>query len=570
MTNAKTKEKSKSDYYRRLKWNIVAFTIIVVCIPLPFVAGTIYKYYWTYVHSSVMNNLKSIAKNRDEAIQVFLTERLSYLKTLSQLMNPENIGDQKTLDHLFSIVKKEAPSFVDMGIINDRGVQIAYVGPYDLLAKNYRDSIWFKEVSEKGVYISDVFLGFRNVPHLALAVKGTHTDSVWFLRATIDTDTFQRLLRSGHMGLERDAYIINRDKEVQIHTGNSGSFDPASVSFPAEGEILVNKSIGLSGYKTWSAATWLNNNRWLLIVEEDPESEFISLSKTTRLALSLLVTALVIIGLLSYYAAHWIVKKIQKADHEKELLNEQLMQTSKLASLGRMAAGVAHEINNPLAIISESAGYAQELMEGLGSENRDLTAEQRQEIYTALKDIRAETFRGKDVTQRLLGFARKMESKLEDVDINHLLADVLKFYHRPAKVKNVTILEQFDNNVGSVRTDPSQIQQVIFNLIDNALYFLSHDKTGGEIVVRTEKRDRNILIIVGDNGPGIKPEVKEKIFDPFFTTKPVGQGTGLGLAICYGIINKLGGEITVDTKEGKGTSFLIRLPITKPEGGDGK
>jgi two-component system, NtrC family, sensor kinase len=161
-----------------------------------------------------------------------------------------------------------------------------------------------------------------------------------------------------------------------------------------------------------------------------------------------------------------------------------------------------------------------------------------------------------------------MESKLEDVDINNLLAEVLKFYTRPAKVKNVAILEQFDKNVGRIRTDPSQIQQVIFNLIDNALYFLSHDKTGGEIVVRTERLERNILIIIGDNGPGMKPDVKEKIFDPFFTTKPVGEGTGLGLAICYGIVKKLGGEINVDTKEDKGTTFIIQLPITKPEGGD--
>ncbi|MBW1739725.1 MAG: cache domain-containing protein [Deltaproteobacteria bacterium] len=186
MKHAEKVKSFKFNYYQQLKWNIVAFTLIVVCIPLPLVAGTIYKYYKTYVRSTVMNHLKSVVEKRNAAIQVFLAERLSYLKTLSRIGCLRDAGDQQELEHLFPIVKTESPSFVDMGVINERGIQLVYVGPYDLLGKNYQDTVWFQEVFEKGVYISDVFLGFRNVPHLAIAVRGGGKDSSWFLRATTD------------------------------------------------------------------------------------------------------------------------------------------------------------------------------------------------------------------------------------------------------------------------------------------------------------------------------------------------------------------------------------------------
>jgi two-component system NtrC family sensor kinase len=555
--------KFKLNYYQKLKWNIVISIVLVVTIPLPIVAGTLYNYYRTYVRSTVVSNLKGVVAKRCAAIELFLDERVAFLKTLSQTKDIRESGMQENLEYIFSIVKPQYGSFVDMGLINQDGVQSAYVGPYPLLGKDYRETTWFQEVQKKGWYISDIFLGYRKVPHLAIAVEIAKGASPRYLRATINTNTFQKLLQSAQMGTPRDAYIVNRKRELQIlqvYAGNREVIDPESIAFPEQKDILISEARSIHGQKILTASTWLNQDRWVLVVAEDPTSEFISLLHARQVALILFAIIIISMGPLSYYGAQWIVRKIQQADIEKDMVQEQLMQTNKLVSLGKMAAGLAHEINNPLAVINESANYAKEIMHVMPGD-RDAPSESRQkELDTALDDIIEEAFKAKDITQRLLGFARKVEAKIEDVDINRLLSDLLKYYGRViSKTRNVRIIEGLDPGVGTIRTDPSQLQQVIMNLIDNAIYFTS--KEGGEVRLVTEKQDSSVKISVSDNGPGLKPGVKQRIFDPFFTTKPVGQGTGLGLAICYGIVKKLGGDIFVESEEDKGAVFTVQLPL---------
>jgi two-component system NtrC family sensor kinase len=556
--------KFKLDYYQKLKWNIVISIVLVVTIPLPIVTGTLYSYYRTYVRSTVISNLKGVVAKRCAAIELFLDERVAFLKTLSQTKDISELGMQKNLEYIFSIVKPQFGSFVDMGLINQDGMQSAYVGPYPLLGKNYQDTTWFQEARKKGLYISDIFLGYRQVPHLAIAVEVAKGASPRYLRATINTDTFQKLLQSGQMGPPRDAYIVNRSRQIQIlqvYAGNREVIDPESIALPEHNDILISEARTIHGQKILTASTWLNQDRWVLVVAEDPTSEFISLFHARRVALILFAIIILSMGALSYYGAQWIVRKIQQADIEKDMVQEQLMQTNKLVSLGKMAAGLAHEINNPLAIINESANYAKEIMQVRPAKG-DVPPENRQrELNTALDDIIEEAFKAKDITQRLLGFARKVEAKIEEVDINKLLSDLLKYYGRViTKAGNVRIVENFDPGLTTIRTDPSQLQQVIINLIDNAIYFTS--KEGGEVGVVTEKLDSSVNISVSDNGPGLKPGVKQRIFDPFFTTKPVGKGTGLGLAICYGIVKKLGGDIFVESEEDKGAVFTVQLPLS--------
>ncbi|MCB2185368.1 MAG: sensor histidine kinase [Deltaproteobacteria bacterium] len=555
---------TRRNYYSKLEWTIFAFMLLVVLLPLPVVAGTIYRYYHTYVRSSVEDNLRGVVEKRREAIEVFLAERVSYLQTLAQIDCLMQNHQQQNLEYLFAIVKPRSPSFVDMGMIDHDGRQFAYVGPYDLAGKDYSEAVWFLEARKKGVYISDVFLGYRNVPHLAIAVQGPGEVNQWFLRATINTDTLKRLISSGPMGAMRDAYLYNRGKEHQLHLGSqSPIIDPATIVFPQADEIRVGQVTTIEDRELLTASGWLNHGRWLLMVAEDPTSEFVSLTNARSVGLSLFFTAVLIVGILAYYTAHWIVRKIEVADREKDLIQEHLARTSKLVSLGKMAAGLAHEINNPLAIISESAGYAKEVMDMTAAKGRELDADQKKEIRTVLDDITGEAFRGRDITQRLLGFARHVEAKIMEVDLNRVAADLLKYYARIlAKTGNVRLVEEFDRGLSPIKTDPSQLQQVLINLIDNALHFTAIN--GGTVKISTQSLPQGARISVQDDGPGMKPSVKEKIFDPFFTTKPVGKGTGLGLAICYGIVKKLGGEIYVESEEGQGATFTIQLPLSPP------
>ncbi len=557
------KHHRKLDYYQRLRWTILALMLVVVTLPLPIVAGTVYHYYQTYVRATVEGNLKGVVEKRREAIEVFLSEKVAYLQTLARIDGFRAAPSQKDLERLFAVVRPLSASFVDMGLIDRRGRQVAYVGPYRLRGKDYRNAPWFQEVRQKGVSISDIFLGFRHLPHLAIAVRGGRPEEPWYLRATINIDTLKRLLKPGETSVRRYVYLLDRRKRLKLHLGEHPTPDPRSIHPPPPGRIQVATVRTPDGRPLLTAMSWLNQGRWLLLVAEHPSSEFVSLYHARRVALVLFFSTVFIVGILAYYTAHWIVSRIQAADREKDLIQEHLAQTSKLVALGKLAAGLAHEINNPLAIINESAGYARELMEAAEAKRRQLSPQEKQEIHTVLADITAETFRGKEITQRLLGFARRVDAKMEQVQINRLVAELLKYYARIlAKTGNVRIEEHYDRDLPPVKTDPSQLQQVLINLIDNAIYFTG--QKGGTVTVSTQATPQEVRIMVCDDGPGMSHSVKEKIFDPFFTTKPVGKGTGLGLAICYGIVKKLGGEIFVESEPDKGATFVIKLPYHPP------
>ncbi len=563
MTGESAVHEFGTDYYRRLRRRIIGSMVLGLCLSLLVVGGTIFYYYNTYVRATITANLKSIAEKRSEAIDVFLSERVSNLKACSRLALRDLAHPQSRLSQLFEVLRSLNQIYVDIGMIRADGRQFAYVGPYDLLGKNYRDSRWFQEVLLRKTYVSDVFLGYRNVPHIAIAILEEEDGAPWILRVTIDTETIRRLLQSARLGADRDAYILNMAGEIQIHAGKRERIASETVSVPAPGTVKVAEARTVSGVKLLTAASRLNDGRWTLVVAEDPESEFVSLYNARKAALVLCIFLAGLMGVLSVYVSRWIVGRIEAADKQKDMVHQQVVQTGKLIALGKMAAGLAHEINNPLAIISESAGYAKELLDMACSQEAGCPAETRAEVQTALADIIEQSFRGKDITQRLLGFARRMEPKSTDVDLNHLLSDLLKYYARIlAKGGKIKLVEKFDHRPCVVHTDPDQLQQVIINIIDNAIYFTSI--RGGTITVGTKNVDGAVHVSVSDTGPGMKGSVKRKIFDPFFTTKPVGKGSGLGLAICFGIVKKLGGEIQVDSVEGWGTTFTIILP----RGGD--
>jgi signal transduction histidine kinase/ActR/RegA family two-component response regulator len=254
----------------------------------------------------------------------------------------------------------------------------------------------------------------------------------------------------------------------------------------------------------------------------------------------------------SLVAAAHIIRDITErkmAEEERMQLELKAQITSRLASVGEMAAGVAHEINNPLTAVT---GYAQLLV---GRE--DIPSD----IRSDLEAINDGARRVADIVRTLLAFSRQTKPQRKMVDINELIEGtlVLRAYH--LRVNNIEVVTRLAPDVLETVADPGQIQQVLLNLIVNAEMEmkLAHDK--GKLTITTKKSDNTIKICCQDNGPGIKPEVMDKIFDPFFTTREVGQGTGLGLSLCYGIIAEHKGKIYAESKPGKGATLVVELPI---------
>ncbi|MHB8068625.1 MAG: sensor histidine kinase [Desulfobaccales bacterium] len=240
------------------------------------------------------------------------------------------------------------------------------------------------------------------------------------------------------------------------------------------------------------------------------------------------------------------------------LLDEGLLQAQKLTAIGQLGAGVAHEINNPLAIIRQEAQWMQTLLQ---TDHFHGIAEV-QELQDSLREIIQQVDRTKEITHNLLDFARKRPPVLQEVAVNKLIEDMAKLVANEARRKNIRIVRQLAPDLPPIFADAPQLRQVILNILNNAVYAIGKD---GTVTVTTRPAGKDAVeILVRDTGPGIAPENLPRIFDPFFTTKPPGQGTGLGLSICHGIVEKLGGRITAASQPGQGATFTISFPL-KPE-----
>ncbi|MFW6118352.1 MAG: PAS domain S-box protein [Chloroflexota bacterium] len=236
---------------------------------------------------------------------------------------------------------------------------------------------------------------------------------------------------------------------------------------------------------------------------------------------------------------------------EQKQQNERLMMTDRLASIGELASGAAHELNNPLTSI---IGFSQLLME----------KEVPEDIREDLKLINNEAQRAAAVTNNLLAFARKRAPTKQLNQINNIIEDVLQLRAHEHKVNHIDVDRHLAPNLPEIKVDYFQMQQVFMNIIINAEYFMIKAHNGGTLTITTKKQNSNVRISIADDGPGIPPENLGRVFDPFFTTKEAGKGTGLGLSICHGIVTEHGGQIHATSQLGKGTTIIIDIPIKNP------
>ncbi|MFH1560432.1 MAG: ATP-binding protein [Chloroflexota bacterium] len=237
-----------------------------------------------------------------------------------------------------------------------------------------------------------------------------------------------------------------------------------------------------------------------------------------------------------------------KANEDLKAAHAQSIESAKLAAVGQLVSGVAHELNNPLASMW---GLAQLTME------RNLDEPTKGEVEMIL----TEAERSLRIVQNLLSFARPSERLKVDTSVNAVVKDALELRRYALEVSNIKLVEHLHPDLPLTYADPHGIQQVVLNLIINAEQAMLAAHGGGRLLVRTEQVGHMIHLEITDNGPGIPPENLAVIFDPFFTTKDVGKGTGLGLSICYGTIQQHGGRIRVQSELDKGATFIVELPI---------
>ncbi len=278
------------------------------------------------------------------------------------------------------------------------------------------------------------------------------------------------------------------------------------------------------------------------------------------------------------YAFFTIKKAEQETAKEKEDLKtvqRQLIQTEKMASLGELTAGIAHEIQNPLNFVNNFSEVNNELIDELGEEAEKGNLDEVKAIAKDIKEneqkINHHGKRAGDIVKGMLEHSKASTGKKELTDINKLADEYLRLSYHGLRAKdksfNATMKTEYEEGLEKINIIPQDIGRVLLNLYNNAFYAVNQQKSQNlisyepTVSVATKKSGNSVLITVSDNANGIPQKIVDKIFQPFFTTKPTGQGTGLGLSLSYDIIKAHGGEIKVETKEGEGSEFIISLPF---------
>jgi two-component system NtrC family sensor kinase len=541
--------------------------MICSLVPLLLAGWAINIHYSRFARERMAKTLETRVDYHRKIIELFLSENRSRLEFIARTHSIASLTKKDQLNHILKSVNKDSWILTDIGIIDENGDHVAYVGPYDLIDKNYFDTFWFSKVMEMGNYTSDMFMGFRKEPHFVMAVKKYENGRRWILRATLNTENFRSLVENVRIGKTGEVYILNRKGIYQTTPGSGGVIMTKAPGFEDKiHDDLKFRFLEING-KNGKARqvvceTWLKDPKWLLVVRVDEKEFFEEVRYANRATLVALHLSALIILIVTVFITRHMVAVIKKGDLEVEQVNEQLIQAGKLASIGELSAGVAHEINNPLAIIMTE----RQLL--LDTEKRTPITDGPfgEQFFGSLDQIDRQVLRCKHITRNLLKFARRTNSVMETVDINVFIREVIDLMEREAKTDGISFTSQLDESLPSILSDPSQLQQVFLNFINNAIE-AHEDKGCGTIIISTclAKDKTGIVVTVEDTGSGISSQDIGRIFDPFFTKKSPGKGTGLGLSICYSIVKQLGGTIQVESEIGKGTLFTLVFPFKPPE-----
>jgi len=544
---------------------MVLIVILVSFVPMLLVSGMVLHQFSNSYNEKLYAHLKEMLHRHAQDIDSFLNERLNNLQFMLDSCDNMDLFNESVLqEKLFQLQQKYGDVFEDLGIVNETGVQESYAGRFKLEKAQYSKAKWFEEALKKPFYISDVFLGLRSKPHFIISVKRVYQGKYFLLRSTINFEAFNSLaknLRIDHTGF---AFILNKEGDFQtkLHDdmlpGNKSYMDFISAGKKAKHGIYVGElTEAPDGKHIIYLAALLKNDDWILVYQQEKKEAFSDLIRTEIIAgVILFIGALLIVIMISVFF-HKVIKHLSEADRAKELMNRQIIETGKLASVGRLAAGTAHEINNPVAIMVQEAGWVEDLLQ----EEEFQKGKNLQEIERALKQINTQGKRCKEITHKLLSFARKTDTQIQSVQINKMIEEVVSISDKRSYT-GIIINSYLDQTVPTIPSSQTEIQQILLNLINNAVDAMG--EKGGKIDITTRLEEQFVLIVVEDDGPGIPKANIDRIFDPFFTTKAVGKGNGLGLSICFGIVKRMGGEIDVHSTVDIGTRFNIRLPRKKP------
>jgi two-component system NtrC family sensor kinase len=550
--------------YDRLSWNIALTVITVSLMPLILVGGVIFHQFRSIYREKVYAHLAEVVDKHAANINTFLQDKLTEVQYISRTSTHDQLVDPVYLDRaLRGMQQQYGRIFVDLGVVDAEGRQVSYAGPFSLAGADYSQADWFLGSKGRNASISDVFSGLRQSPHFIISVAQGEGESRLLLRATIDFLAFSYLVQDIRIGETGFAYIVNSRGVYQTRPKDERNQDldltplrqlprPTTIA-----GVSIYESSDRDGDTYVTVSAPIKGGDWELIYQQKVSDAFSAMTRTELVTLAIFLLGGFGIVSMAVIVSRKLVDRCRVIDQEAELMNKQMVETGRLAAIGELAAGIAHEINNPVAIMIEEAGWASDLME---DEGKDLPS--AAEIHRALNQVASQGRRCKDITHKLLSFARQTDSRSSDISVPAFIREVVELSMQQARFAQVDFALDLDESMPEISASSTELQQVLLNLVNNAIQAMEPE--GGKLSIACGMQEGQAVITVEDTGPGIPAANLARIFDPFFTTKPVGKGSGLGLSICFGIIHQMGGEIEVESAVGVGTRFIIRLPVPSP------
>jgi len=544
----------------RLIWKrAVLVTATVALVPLIIWALAGYRLHQDTTEAELKLRTSQLVSNSWRSVSLFVSERRSVLDFIAHDHSLEALNDKARLAEILDNLNKRFSGFTHLGVIAGSGIQQSYVGSHPLEDVDYHNEPWFRQVLQDGVYISELVTGFRGKPHFDLAVKRNLPDGSFFvLHAALDAQTFNELIAQFEVGEKTDTFVINREGVLQTPSRFYGSvfnkipsripdYSPKAQVFESKNDNNERVAIGYA---------YIPETPFILMIVKQQGELIRPWYKTGWAFTGILAASILMILLVTLAVASQLVGQIHQADQERVDTLHQAEYTNKMVSLGRLASGVAHEINNPLAIINEKAGHIKDIFTLTEAYKKD------PKLISIVDSVLATVQRCAEVTKGLLNFARHLNVSIQTINLQEIVSEVKSVLAKEAEFRCITVGVDLSENIPPFESDRGKLEQIFFNLFNNAIAAM---QGGGHLEIEARREDADFVsIIFSDSGPGIAKADLKHVFEPFFYARAGESGTGLGLAVTYALVQEIGGQISVQSELGKGTRFNIRLPLKMP------
>ena len=480
--------------YRALLRHALLRLVFLYFIPLLLLTVFFHVQYRLVARDAERRHLQAMAEHQAALLDMFLGDRLLNLTGLTDRPWALLAPDPDHLARSLAELQEASEAFVDLAVLDGAGRVLAYAGPLPELAdRSYGGEAWFGRL-----------LGGRTSHVITDVYPGFRGRPHYTMAVKLEPEGRTRVLRA----------VISPEITAAHLAALAGDDRPGA----AGGSTLAGVATNL----------WLVTAAFCLLG-----------------------------GLVIWLQARWVASQQFAALRKEQELNRQLVHAARLATVGELTAGLAHEVNNPLAIVAEKVGLLRDLLDPRFGRTPDAEA-----VRGHLADVEAAAFRASGIVRRLLGFVRRGDVSLEPCDPGALADELLDGILRSAlEGAGATVVRDYDPAAARLVTDPEQLRQVLLNLLKNAADAVDG---AGTVTVRTRRAGDRVRLEVADDGCGMTPDQLERAFLPFFTTKEPGRGTGLGLSVSYGIVEGLGGRLSVASTAGEGTVFTVELPAGGP------